>query len=447
MHKAKTYYFEEAPAGRAIVHFGVPTMIGMAVFIFYNLVDSFFVGMLHDYNLLASVMLAMPLFTINMGIGNLFGMGCGSLIARLLGKKDYEAVRRTSAFAFYGVLAAGAVVTALGLLFREPILTVLGAADETLTPTRQYAGVMIAGSIPCMLSFAMSQIVRSEGAAKVSLTGSIIGTAANIILDPVCIFLLGWGVAGAAIATVAANILTVTYYLAYQTRKSSTLSLRPHDFTLNRDIATAAFAIGIPVFLLDLITIASALTLNHITAAYGTVYVAIYSVIFKLGMLPKALSRGLCQGVSPLMGYTYAARKSERLKKIIRRAGLYSTCVTVFFVVILFIAGENALKMFNNTPAFLTAGLPLLRISLISHLTLGPSFIITSLFQSVGKAPPAFAMSVVQGAVFIPTAFLTSRLFGLSGFAWALPLADAFTLLLAAVLFAIYEGKIYAEAT
>jgi Na+-driven multidrug efflux pump len=185
MNKEKTYYFEEAPVGRAIAHFGVPTMIGMLVAILYNLVDAFFVGMLHDYNILAAVMLAMPLFTINMGIGNLFGVGCGSYISRLLGKKDYAAIKRTSAFAFYGILAAGVVVTAAGFLFLEPVLKILGTSGETILPTRQYAAILIAGSVPSMLSFAMGQIVRSEGAAKVSMTGSIIGTVANIILDPV----------------------------------------------------------------------------------------------------------------------------------------------------------------------------------------------------------------------------------------------------------------------
>lgn len=447
MNGEKTYYFEEAPVGGAIVHFGVPTMIGMLVFILYNLVDTFFVGLMGDYNMLAAVALAMPLFTLSMGIANLFGVGCGSYISRLLGKKDYRAVRRTSAFAFYGILAVGAAATALGFLFLEPILNVLGAAGETLAPTRQYASIMIAGSIPCMLSLAMGQIVRSEGAAKVSMTGSIIGTVSNIVLDPVCIFLLDWGVAGAAVATVAANMLAVAYYLNYQIRKSENLSLRPKDLAFDKEMAGSVFSIGFPVFLLDWITIASGLTLNNIAATYGAVYVAIYGVIFKLGMLPKALSRGLCQGVQPLMGYSYAAGKVGRLKETIRLAGVYSTLVSVFFVAVLFAAGGDVLKIFNGDAEFIAAGIPLLRISLVSYLTLGVTFIITCLFQSVGKAAPAFAMSVAQGAVFIPAAFLTSGLFGVYGFAWALPIADIFTLLLGVGLFLFCRRAIYAEAT
>lgn len=447
MNNEKTYYFEDAPVSKAIAHFGIPTMIGMLVFIFYNLIDTFFVGMLNDYNMLAGVALAMPLFTINMGIGNLFGVGCGSYISRLLGKKDYKSVKHTSAFAFYGILAVGAILTVLGFMFFEPILNILGATGETLLPTRQYASIMIVGSIPCMLSFAMGQIVRSEGAAKASMTGNIIGTIINIILDPICIFLLGWGVAGAAIATVIANIFAVTYYVIYQLRKSENLSLRLQDFKLNREIITSTFSIGSPAFLLDLITIVSSLTLNNITASYGGVYVAIYGVIFKIGMLPKALSRGLCQGVQPMIGYTYAAKKSERLKKTMKLAAIYSTFITVFFVAIIFITGGNVLRIFNNDAEFIAVGIPLLRISLVSYLTLGVTFIITSLFQSVGKATPAFAMSIVQGAIFIPIAFLLSNLFGLYGFAWALPIADIFTLLLGVVLFVFYQRTIYTEAT
>lgn len=446
MNKDKIYYFEEAPVSKAIAHFGVPTMIGMLVFICYNLVDTFFVGLLNDYNMLAGVALAMPLFTINMGIGNLFGVGCGSYISRLLGKKDYEAVKHTSAFAFYGILAVGVILMILCFVFLEPILKVLGASGETLGPTRQYAKIMIAGSIPCMLSYAMGQIVRSEGAAKASMTGNIIGTVANIILDPICIFAFGWGVAGAAIATVISNILAVTYYLIYQARKSEHLSLKVQDFRCSKEIVGATFAIGAPAFLLDLITIASNLTLNNITAFYGGVYVAIYGVIFKLGMLPKALSRGLCQGVQPLIGYTYAAKKAGRLKKTIKLAGIYSTLVTLFFVAIIFIASGSVLGIFNSDAEFIAAGIPLLRISLVSYLTLGVTFIITSLFQSVGKATPAFAMSIVQGAIFMPIAFGASNSLGLYGFAWALPIADVVTLLLGAALFLLYRRTIYTEA-
>ncbi|MDL2233412.1 MATE family efflux transporter [Ruminococcaceae bacterium OttesenSCG-928-L11] len=447
MGKNNRYYFETAPVGRAIAHFSVPTMTGMLVLILYNLVDTFFIGLLEDYNMLAGVALAMPLFTINMGIGVFFGTGCGSYISRLLGKKDSEGVRRTSAYAFYGCLAVGAIGTVAGFALLEPILKVLGASGETLAPTRQYASILIGGSIPCILSYAMGQIVRAEGAARASMTGSIIGTVSNIILDPICIFLLGWGVAGAAIATVGANCLAVGYYLHYQLRKSESLSVRPRDFTWDKEIFRATSAIGLPVFLLELIALATSLTLNNIAAGYGAVYVAIYGVIFKLGMLPKALSNGLCQGVQPLMGYTYAAKKADRLKETVRRTGLYGTGIATVFAVLLFAAGGHGLRLFNSDPAFLLAGVPLLRISLVSYLTLGVTFTATGLFQAVGKAGPSLAMSVVQGAVFIPLAWATSGLLGLQGFAWAWPAADAVAMLLGIALYVRHRRQIYAEAT
>lgn len=310
MNRDQNYYFEHAPISKAITHFGIPTMIGMLVFILYNLVDTFFIGLLNDYNMLAGVALAAPLFTINMGIGNFFGAGCGNYISRLLGKKNHQAVRHASAFSLYGILAVGTVVTVLGFLFLDPVLNVLGASGETLAPTRQYASIVIAGSIPCMLSFAMGQIVRSEGAAKASMTGNIIGTVANIILDPVCIFLLGWGVAGAAIATVAANIFAVIYYMLYQVRKSEHLSLRPKDLKVDKEMLRSTASIGFPVLLLELITIATSLTLNNLAAGFGSVYVAVYGVIFKLGMLPKAFCPGHLPGGTALNGVYLRGKKS-----------------------------------------------------------------------------------------------------------------------------------------
>jgi multidrug efflux pump len=438
-----TYYFEEAPVSKAIVHFGVPTMTAMLVFIFYNLVDTFFIGMMKDVNAIAGVTLAMPLITVFMGIGNIFGVGCGSYISRLLGKKDYTAVKNTSAFSFYGIIIAGCLITLLGFLFLETILKVMGASGDTLSPTRDYFSVMLAGGIATMLSFSLSQLVRAEGAAKVSMIGNIIGTATNIILDPIFIFTFGLGVQGAAIATVIANIAAVGYYINHLVRKSEYLSLKISDCKISKEITGATFSIGFPAFLLDLLVIVSSLVQNNIAASYDSIHIAIFGILLKIGLFPRALSRGLCQGVQPLLGYTYAAQETDRLKKTIKTAGFYSSIISVVFVVIIFIAGGNALKIFINDADVVAVGSPLVRISAMTYFTYGVVFITTCLFQATGKAVPAFAMSLSQGIVFVPSALLANHLAGIIGFAWAFPVSNALTMLLGIVLYRIYKKEIF----
>lgn len=186
-------------------------MIAMLVSVIYNLVDTFYIGLLGDYNLMAAVSLALPISTVFMGIGNIFGVGGGNYISRLLGRADKEKIRKTSSFTFYVPIALGIVLSVLGLIFIEPLLKVLGASEATVDPTRQYAFIMMLGGVANILSFSMSQIVRSEGAAKISMNGNIIGTVINIILDPVFLYIFHWGIKGVAIATALSQAITAIY--------------------------------------------------------------------------------------------------------------------------------------------------------------------------------------------------------------------------------------------
>jgi multidrug efflux pump len=321
----------------------------------------------------------------------------------------------------------------------------LGASGDTLAPTRGYFTVMLSGGIATMLSFSMSQIVRAEGAARVSMTGNIIGTVANIILDPIFIFAFRLGVNGAAVATVIANILAVSYYINHFVRKSEYLSLNLSDCKVGKTIIGATFSIGFPVFLLDIFTIVSSLTLNNIAAIHGSIYIAIFGIIIKMSMLPRALARGLCQGVQPLMGYTYSAQKVDRLKSTVKISGFYSSLIGIAFAAITFIAGGNALRVFINNADVVAIGSPLVRIWIVSYFTYGVVFITTGLFQAVGKAKPAFAMSLSQGIIFVPVALLANHLAEVNGFVWALPVADVLTLLLGVVLYRIYKKEIFIE--
>ncbi|GMO70310.1 MAG: MATE family efflux transporter [Treponemataceae bacterium] len=445
MEKDSTFYFEEASASRAIAHFAIPMMIGMLVFIVYNLVDTLFIGMLDDPNLIAAVTLAMPLFTLTMGLGGIFGVGAGTYISRLLGEKNYAMAKNVSAFVCYGIIAIGIVATALGFIFLKPILVILGTSSGTFAPTRDYAMIFIAGFIPVMLNFALGQIVRAEGAAKVSMMGNIIGTVSNIILDPIFIFLFGWGLKGAAFATVIGYLLATLFYIFYLTKKSKFLSVKLRDFKNVKEIAKPIFSIGLPAFLQDAVVIVVSLVQNNLAAGYGDIFIAVIGVILKVGMLPRALARGLCMGVQPLLGYNFASRNIERLKKIMKLTGFYSTVLGVVIFAGLFIAGANVLKAFINDADIIALGTPFLRISLVSFLTYGITFLFTSLFQAAGLAKPAFAMSLTLLYIFLPVLLVANYTIGIQGYAWALPLTDILTMILGIMLYRINRKKIMAH--
>jgi multidrug efflux pump len=381
-----------------------------------------------------------------MGLGGIFGIGAGTYISRLLGEKNYVMAKNVSAFSFYIIIVAGIVVTALGFIFLKPILAVLGTTPGTFDPTRDYAVIFIAGFIPVTVSFALGQIIRAEGEAKVSMMGNVIGTISNIILDPIFIFLFGWGLKGAAFATVLGYLLATLYYVLYLTRKSKFLSLKLSDFRINREIAKPIFSIGLPAFLQDAVVIVVSLVQNNLAAGYGDIFIAVIGVILKVGMLPRALARGLCMGVQPLLGYNFAAKNIKSLKRIMKLSGLYSTALGVVIFAGLFIAGANVLKAFINDAEIIALGTPFLRISLVSFLTYGVTYLFTSLFQAAGLAKPAFAMSLTLLYIFLPVLLFANYTIGIRGYAWALPLTDILTMVLGIILFLANRKKIMATA-
>jgi multidrug efflux pump len=438
------YFFEEAPVSKAIANFGVPTMVTMLVSIAYNLVDTVFIGMMNDPSSLAAAVLAMPVFLITNGIGQVFGIGCGSYISRLLGQKAYERVKQVSSFAVYGTLIAGAAAIALGFVFLNPILRVLGTSENTLEPTRQYFSVLLGGGVVSILGFSLNMVIRAAGAAKVSMVGNIIGTAANIILDPIFIFSFGMGVRGAAVATVIANALALTFYLWHIAKKSAFLSIALPDCKVDKIMLQSVFSIGLPSFFMKAIYVAGFLVQNNVAVSYGDMYIVVIGLIFKVVMLPKLLCQGLCMGVQPLVGYSSAAGNFERMKETVKKTLICATILGVVFALAYFIAGGRLLHLFINNPEIIAIGTPFLRIAVISFIAYGTMYMTATLFQATGSAAPAFAVSLVQEAVLIPMVLIGTALMGADGLAWALPAGDVTAMLIGLVLQTLYRKKLYA---
>lgn len=439
------YFFEEAPVSKAITNFGVPMMVTMLVGIVYNLVDTAFIGMMKDTNALAAVVLAMPVFLITNGIGQIFGIGCGSYISRLLGQKKYNLVKRVSSLAVYGAIIMGIIAIVLGFIFLNPILSILGTSKNTIVPTKQYFSILLAGGMGSILNFSLSMIIRATGSAKVSMIGNIIGTTVNIILDPILIFGFTLGVRGAAIATITGNTLALVFYLWYITKKSAFLSLSINEFKVDKTMLQSVFSIGLPSFFMKTIYVAGFLVQNNIAASFGDIYVAVFGLIFKVVSLPKQLSQGLCMGVQPLIGYNSTSGNHERMKETVKKTLLYSTILGAAFAIIYYSVGGNILKIFINNEAIISIGTPFLRISVISFFTYGTMYMTATLFQATGSAGPAFILSLVQETVLIPMLILWTAVLGVNGIAWALPAGDVTAMLIGLFLQVVYRKKVYVE--
>ena len=309
--------FEKASVPKAVALMAIPTIVTMLVVVIYNMADTFFIGQTGDAMQVAAVSLATPVFMVFMALGNLFGIGGSSAISRALGEKNEQRARHISAFCCYGSLGVGILMTLIFILFMDGILKMIGASPATIDYARQYLTFVAIGAPFVMFGTAYGNIVRGEGAAKESMIGNLIGTITNIILDPIMILWLGWGVSGAAVATVLGNVAACIFYLYYLLHKKETvLSIKPSDFQWKNRIASGVFSIGIPASLNNILMSCANILLNKVLISYGDTPVAAMGIAMKANMIVILLQIGLCVGIQPLIGYNYGARNVKRLKKV-----------------------------------------------------------------------------------------------------------------------------------
>lgn len=434
--------FEKYPIPKAVWSLALPTMAGMLVIVLYNLADTFFVGQLNDPNQVAAVVIATPIFLLLMAFGNLFGIGGGAHISRMLGARETDKARQASSFAFYASLAVGVICGVMGLIFMPQILKAGGANEATYTYAASYLSIIAWGAPSIVLSNAMGQIVRAEGAAKEAMIGMILGTVINIILDPILISAAGMGVAGAAIATIISNIVSVLYYGYFFIQKNSVLSISPRLFSLDRKMLGKIFAIGVPTAIANILMSVSTMIQNNFAAAYNNNVVAALGVVSRVMMLPILLLIGLGQGIQPLLGYNYAAKKSQRFNGVFRYAAIAGTLVGCTFTVIYFFAGSQLVRLFIDNAQVIELGSRFIRINLIALPFIAFQFVAISSFQALGRGVPSLILSISrQGLIFLPVLIAGNALIGMSGLVLAQPVADILASGLSIVLFSFSLRK------
>ena len=274
--------FESYSIPKAVATMAVPSMLGMLINIVYNLADTFFVGQTGDSNQVAAVSVSMPLFLIFIAVGNLFGVGGCAFISRSLGEGRQDRVKKISSFCIYTSILLGIVLGVLFMVFKTPLLYMVGASDNTIGFASDYLKWVAIGSPSVITAITVCNLVRGEGAAKTSMFGSILGQVVNIVLDPIFIlsggdelfgfkmpFGFGLGVAGAAIATVIGNICSVIFFLLYFLKGKSILSITPKRYTFKDGIAKGVINVGLPASLNNLLMSLSNIIVNIVLVSYG----------------------------------------------------------------------------------------------------------------------------------------------------------------------------------
>ena len=398
----------------------VPAILIMLVMVLYHMADVFFIGQTGDANKVAAVTLASPLFSILSGLGVLLGNGGCTAISLALGKGEYGRIKNISAFAVWGAIAIGVVFAVIVLPLMGPICKLLGANAETRAFTAEYLRVIAIGAPVIMLTNVVPALIRADGSTTDSMIGNMLGTVLNIALDPLLISVFGMGVSGAAIATVAANVVSLCYYAWFLHAKGKIYSISPRDLSMRKDVVWTVLSLGLPMSCATVLGSVSSTVVNNLMMQYGSVAVAGQSVAGRIGQMISMTVMGVCMGMQPAISFNYSARNHRRLTEILMKTtGLAVVAGTVLSALCL-IFRDQLLNAFLDDPNVLGIG----RVCLLASIVIGPFFgfyqICTTYLQASGKSTQAIIVSLLEkGIVYIPMVFLMNALFRMYGIIFA----------------------------
>ncbi len=416
----------EGRIGKTLLSLSIPTVAGMLVMAVYNIVDTFFVGMLRDATSLAATGVVFPIFQLIGAVGLTFGIGAASVISRRLGEDKYEEAQKTGVTAFYTTLFIGLGFSFLGALFAAPLLRLFGATDSIIAEAAGYGRIILGGAVFQILNMSVGNMLRAEGAASHASIGQILGAVLNIILDPIFIFGLNMGVAGAAAATVIAQGVGTLYLMSVYFRGKTVLRItRFAYFTPKRWIYAGIMAVGTPTLARQVLGSVSMGLLNNAAGRFGDVALAAMSVNFRIFMLVMAVLIGMSQGLQPLAGYNYGASQFNRVRGTLKISMLFSLGFAGCAGLILAIFAPTIIGIFApQNEAVIQVGAMGLRLTSAGAVPMACAVVFGGFFQALGKAKASLLLALGQQGIFlVPMALLLPMFFGIEGVFAAMPVA------------------------
>lgn len=453
----KKELFESVPVSKALATMAVPTIVSQLVNLVYNMVDTIYIGMTGDAYKTAAVTLAFTIFMMTVSFANLFGIGGGSLMARLIGNGNEKDAKKVCAFSFYGATGAAIAYSLIIGIFLDPILGILGASEATIGFAKQYVWlVVILGNVPVILSMTSAHLLRNVGYSRQASIGMSGGGILNIVLDPIFMFVIlpdGMEVFGAALATLLSNIASCIYLLLVIRKVSATspLSIRMRDAVrIGKRLVKDLFAVGIPSAMLTGLFDVASIFLNLLMAAHGDLQLAAIGIVMKAERLPNAVNIGLCQGMLPMVAYNYSAGNWERMNRFVRTTQIWGLMIAAVSFVIFEIFPSPIVHLFLSTSTgnvsdsvkTIAFAAVFLRLRCAASIPQFLNYSTSFSMQAVGNGFGTLLHAVIRElGIYIPFMYLLDAIFGEYGLALALLLGELCSAVLAFVIFAYWKKK------
>lgn len=435
--KQMTTRLGEEKISKLLLNLSVPATVGMFVNALYNLVDTIFVGRGVGAIAIGGLTVAFPIQMVIMAFAMMIGIGAASAISRSLGEKNIERADYVAGNSFLCVIISSAIISTLGLIFTEPILRIFGSTETILPYAKDYITIILWGSIFFSFGMSSNNLIRAEGNAKVAMATMLIGAILNIILDPIFIFIFKLGVKGAALATIISQFISFLYILTYLYSGKSSLKIKLHHLKPKINIIKEIFAVGSAAFSRQISGSVVAIVVNNSLRVFGgDIALIIVGILHRVTMFVFMPLFGVIQGMQPIVGFNYGAKKLDRVKEAVKLSLITTIVIATFGWLIIEFFPFTVISMFTGEAEIVEKGSSIMRIVISMIPIIGIQIVGAALFQSLGKAVPSLILSLLrQVLLFIPLVIILPRVLslGLLGIWIAYPAADILSVTLTAL--------------
>ena len=424
--------------GSLLRQYAVPGIIAQTAASLYNMVDSIYIGHIPGVGSAAISGLAVtfPLMNLSAAMGTLVGVGAMTIIAILLGQKNYEAARKVLSNVLTLNVIISIIFSAVTLSFLDPILRFFGASDVTLPHAHAYMFIILIGNVVTHLYFGFNGLIRSSGHPRVAMNLTLFTVASNAILDPIFIFGLGMGIRGAALATVICQVMALLYTLYFFSDKGRLLHFSRPLFQLDWRIARQSLAIGVGPFMMNAAASMVSLFINQQLDKYGgDLAIGAYGIVNRLTMLFVMINMGFNQGLQPIAGYNYGARQYHRVKEVFILTAKWEVLVTTVCFLMSELIPRTVVSLFTNDPVLIGMAAHGLRVMNAGFALVGFGMVAGNFFQCLGMVRKSIFLSLTRQLLFLLPLIYTLPLFFQETGVWvSFPISDTFNVIISVVL-------------
>lgn len=442
-NKEATLQLGTQPVGKLLLQYALPAIVAMSAASLYNIVDSIFIGQGVGPLAISGLAITFPFMNLSSAFGAAVGIGASTFISVKLGQKDYKTAGNILGNTVTLNLIIGIAFSVVSLLFLNPILRFFGASEATLPYARDYMLIILIGNVFSHMYFGMNAVLRAASKPKQAMYATVFTVVMNTFLDYIFIMQFGWGIQGAAYATVIAQMMALMWQLRLFSNKNELLHFKHGIYRLQKSLVKNIIGVGISPFAMNACACMVVIFINQQLVRYGSdLDVGAYGIANKVAFVFLMFVMGVNQGMQPIAGYNYGSQQLDRMLQVVKLAIIAATLIMTLGWVIAMFAPYYCARAFTKDPTLIQLGMKAVRLSMLVFPVIGSQVVITNFFQSIGKVKVSIFLSLTRQLIFLLPALAIFPLFaGVDGVWYAMPFSDGFAAFIASLMMTSYMKK------